>query len=322
MADQILKLKTERFLARLSSGQNPKRPVSMRETAQGLTACYLNALALLDDARLLAANRREPRALSLTILALEELAKVVDLYDHYVNPATKDNTNAWTEFWKRWGRHKPKQERIAAYGKFLRESKRPKETVSDHSSPYRCYLNENAYCHLDSVKQRNFYVDFVDARFRRPEASEETSTVLDFLFAFAEERADSFGSWHVTAQRSLDFLSLHKLDDIGLNDWASTHEAIEVAADLLRLLCYHSPRIIPDYGGFYPAFEAVLAKKATAERRTLLRRVLSSITRRMDVEALKASGLRAFLMRKLLLGYSINHLSDTECEELFPGVSE
>ena len=109
MANQIKKQiqDIENLLTRLSSGQNPKRILCIRETAQGLTACYLNALALLEDARLLAANRHEPRALSLTILALEELAKVPDLFDHYVNPTTRNDSNAWVDFWKRWGRHKP-----------------------------------------------------------------------------------------------------------------------------------------------------------------------------------------------------------------------
>jgi hypothetical protein len=63
----------EKAIARRISGHNPRRPLSHRETAQGLTACYVNALVLLDDARLLAANDRQPRALSLTILALEDL---------------------------------------------------------------------------------------------------------------------------------------------------------------------------------------------------------------------------------------------------------
>jgi AbiV family abortive infection protein len=189
------------LLARLASGQNPKRSLSIRETAQGITACYLNGLALLEDARLLAAHGRVPRALALTILALEELAKVPDLYDQYVNPVTRHEGHAWGDFWKRWSRHEPKQKRIAAYGNFLRDSANLKEALLNNLTPYTIYLTENAYDHLDKVKQRNFYVDFIDRQFQRPNASKGTSTALNLLFAFAEERADSFGSWHVTAQR-------------------------------------------------------------------------------------------------------------------------
>ena len=49
MANQIKKQTEdiEKLLARLSAGQNPKRPLSMHETAKGLTASYLNGLAYL-----------------------------------------------------------------------------------------------------------------------------------------------------------------------------------------------------------------------------------------------------------------------------------
>jgi hypothetical protein len=222
--------------------------------------------------------------------------------------------------------HKPKQVRIAAYGNFLREATRLEETLFYNPTPYGSYLSESTYCHLDTVKQRNFYVDFVDSRFRRPEASEETSAVLDFLFSFAEERADSFGSWHVTAQRSLDFLSVSvavpsaagKLLDIGFNDWASTDEPIEVAADLIRLLCYHGSAQIPNYHDFHSACESFLSKKSAPERVTLLQRAVSSLKHRMKIEALRRSGIRAFLMFKLLFGYAAANFSDREREEIFP----
>jgi hypothetical protein len=65
-------------------------------------------------------------------LALEELAKVPDLYDHYLNPTTRNDGNAWADFWKRRSCHKPKQERIAVYGNFLRESTTMPYTVFAH----------------------------------------------------------------------------------------------------------------------------------------------------------------------------------------------
>src|SRR5262249_29434807 len=156
--------------------------------------------ALLDDARLLAANGRQPRALSLVILALEELAKIPDLYEQYIDPTTR-NGSSWADFWKRWTQHKPKQKRSAAYGNMVRESTKLEETFLHNPTPYAGYLSENAYTHLDTVKQRNFYVDFVDTQFQRPQVTKQNSIALDFLFSFAEERADSFGSWHISEQR-------------------------------------------------------------------------------------------------------------------------
>jgi AbiV family abortive infection protein len=318
MHDQMKKQaeRIEKVLARLSSGNNPKRPLSIRETAQGLTACYLNGLALLDDARLLAANGREPRALSLTILALEELAKVPGLYEQSVNPTTR-NGNAWVDFWKRWSQHKPKQKRSAAYGNMLLESTRPEEAAFYNPSPYASYLSENAHTLLDAVKQRNFYVDFVDSGFQRPQVSKQSSTALDFLFSFAEERADSFGSWHISEQRSADFLADAQNDSPSFNDWASSHAPAEADADLLRLLCYHSSAQIPDYPTFYSACESLMSKKTRSEKVTLFRRAVASLNHRMKVRALSTSGRRAYRMLKLLLGYATDHFSDTERKEIF-----
>jgi hypothetical protein len=126
------------------------------------------------------------------------------------------------------------------------------------------------------------------------------------------------------ATRSLDFVSA-SIDaastDIGFNDWASTHESVEAAADLLRLLCYHSSASIPDYAGFYDACERLLSEKTALERMRLFRRIVSELKRRMEAEPLAQSALRAFLMRKLLFGYSTEYLSDTERDELFPDIS-
>jgi AbiV family abortive infection protein len=316
MDDQIQKQKehNERVLAGLSSGHNPKRPLSLRETAQGLTACYLNALALLDDARLLVANGREPRALSLTILALEELAKVPDLYEQYVFPTTR-NGSSWVDFWKRWSQHKPKQKRSAAYGNMLRESQKPEATVFYNPTPWASYLSDKAYTHLDTVKQRNFYVDFIDSGFKRPQVSRQNSTVLDFLFSFAEERADSFGSWHISEQRSADFLAVAQHDL--LNDWATTHTLAEADADLLRLLCRRSSGGVPDYQTFYFDCESLMSNKTTLEAVTLFRRAVVLLNHRMKIEALRTSARRAWSMAKLLLGYADGHFSDAERKEIF-----
>jgi AbiV family abortive infection protein len=321
----------EKLLFRLSSGQNPKRPLSIDETAEGLSACYLNGLSLLEDARLLAANDRIPRALSLTILSMEELAKIPDLAEQYMYPTYRYDGNAWADFWRRFSLHKPKQKRICAYGNILRNSADLEETFFENPTPYINFLSENSYGHLDNVKQRNFYVNFIGDRFRLPDANKDISKALDSLFAFAEERADSFGSWHISAQRSIDFLAARlkvfsantiELPEIikkihSLNDWSGSHQPAETDADLLRLTCYYSSASVPDYASFLSACESFLSKKTKSERAALLGRGVASIKRRMEVEALPKSMHRAFLMFKLLFSYSTRHLSDSECKELF-----
>jgi AbiV family abortive infection protein len=321
----------EKVLSRLSSGRNPKRPLSLDETAEGLTACYLNGASLLDDARLLAAHGRQPRALSLTILALEELAKVPDLGEIFLDPRTRSEVAEWTEFWKRFAQHKPKQKRIAAYGNILRKSTNIEEIAFENPSPFANYLSDEVYGHLDNVKQRNFYADFLGKRFERPEISNDLLLALDTLFAFAEERADSFGPWHITAQRSMDFLVARlkvfsfdaaelpeQLNHISsFNGWASSHTAGEAGADLLRLLCYYSSAMIPDYDGFHSECEIFLSPKLPSERMELLHSSVSTIQQRREIKLLPKSQNRAFLMFKLLFSYSRNHLSDVECLELF-----
>ncbi len=321
----------EKLLARLSSGQNPKRPLSIDETAEGLTACYRNGLGLLEDARLLAANSREPRALSLTILALEELAKIPDLYETYTDPACRDDGHAWADFWKRFNLHKPKQKRIAAYGNIMRESTNLEDATFENPTPYASYLSESAYGHLDNVKQRNFYVDFIGSQFRCPEANKDISAGLDFLFSFAEERADSFGSWHVSTQRSIDFLAASlkafsanaiDLPEVikncrSLNDWSASHLPDEDDADLLRLACHHSSASLTDYTGFLPACESFLSKKSIPQRWALVGRGVATHKRRMALKALPKSRDRAYRMFKLLVSYAKCHFSDSEFKELF-----
>ena len=59
------------FLALIDQGQ-----LSLDELGRGMHLCYLNARDLVEDAEVLL-NRRPGRALSLAILAWEELAKIL-----------------------------------------------------------------------------------------------------------------------------------------------------------------------------------------------------------------------------------------------------
>ena len=146
----------ERVLARLASGGNPKRILQNYEVAEGLAACFANASSLLEDAFLLASHNRFPRALSLTILALEELAKIPDLDKQYLDPESRDNTTSWKEFWNRFVRHKPKQKMISAYGNTLRKQFGKPAMAFENPTPYANYLSEKSYGHLDNIKQNLF----------------------------------------------------------------------------------------------------------------------------------------------------------------------
>src|SRR4051794_6193680 len=103
-------------LSRIARGRADKLPLRIDQVAEGVSACYTNSKALLVEAGILAANSSQPRALSFTILALEELAKVPDLHAQYLDPTTRENEQAWAEFWTPFFQHKPKQQLIATYG--------------------------------------------------------------------------------------------------------------------------------------------------------------------------------------------------------------
>lgn len=56
-----------------------KGPVTTKQVAEGILIAIKNAKSLLEDARLLLTNRRFPRTVSLSILAMEEIGKVEKL---------------------------------------------------------------------------------------------------------------------------------------------------------------------------------------------------------------------------------------------------
>lgn len=182
----------EAMIGELCPGNPHRDPLFPRQIADGMHACYSNAVGLLDDARLLVSHARPARALSLSILALEELAKITMVCDA---AAFGGDVDAWKEFWKEFGRHGPKQEKGAEYGTLMEEA--------FDSSPYTLTFSEGIARHLEQLKQSGFYVDCIDGEFRSPaRLGAQAAEVLDFLFAAVEERADSFAELHATPEAS------------------------------------------------------------------------------------------------------------------------
>jgi AbiV family abortive infection protein len=164
---EILKPKVEAtFLGGLSKG-----PLTLEAVAAGMTTCYLNAESLLDDVRLLASRGRLPRALALTILVLEELAKVPDLHDTAVRAALIGSELEWPALWRRYVNHKPKQEKIRDYGKTLKEQAPQPASSIENPLPYSLFLPEEIASVLEQVKQRCFYSDHWNSTFHLPSAT-------------------------------------------------------------------------------------------------------------------------------------------------------
>lgn len=180
----------EELLAEIAKRGRCKNAIPREEIARGAHLCWYNAVALLGDARLLAADGRAARVLSMTILALEELAKPALLWE--MRPS--DDLKTWSSFWKeKFSRHSPKQEAIGTYGQLL---------SSVGQGTHLFTLQQETVRALDAIKQWCFYV--VDGAFQEPaHIHDKIGKVLDFLFAVADERADSFAQLHSSSEQSL-----------------------------------------------------------------------------------------------------------------------
>ena len=319
------------YLACYVSGANLKNALTPKQAAQGAHLCFVNTNELLIDARILAKEGRLCRALSVTVLALEELAKISELYRVAIESQLSSDAVDWKAFWKEFNYHKPKQKRATAYGNVIRGIAGEGNGLSN-PLPYKSYFSDDTFGHLDKAKQKNFYVDFVDGKFVAPKNDDKTKKILAELYGFVSERIDTFGSWHssvdrnvtffeVTTRQAKSFLESGALADSGLtslNGWASTFTPEEVQADIIRLACYRSSGGVPDYYSFTSEMESVCG--LTAENReVILAGVVGELEARMDTgEVLPQFVYRAFCMFKLMLQYGQNNLSKSEFNNIFP----
>jgi AbiV family abortive infection protein len=266
-----------------------------------VTACYQNALALLDDARTLAKERRWPRSLALTVLALEELGKVVELHGVVVAQSAAATVD-WQQFWKSFRDHKVKQGRIAAYGRLYEEAWRQEGPLANQG-PYSSFLPEDIGRLLDFAKQACLYVNFSDGVFTQPGQSPELPSLVDDLFSFAEERCDSFEWMHLTVERSKDLIEAHAagipIPPVSIRGPAS----VDWLPNLHSMIANRSSALIPDYASTYALAEELLG---TVDRNVVGEGIAterSRVERRLEDHAtLPSSAQRAWQMLKLLYG--------------------
>jgi AbiV family abortive infection protein len=315
--------KVEAEIAQVMHGQ--QRPgrfspdhISPDQISLGMHLCYQNAVALLEDSRLLAINRRCARALSLTVIAIEELGKTIMLCDLLDPSRTSDQL----EFWKDFTKHHAKQRDMASYGRYL-------EDIA--TNPYRGSVSSSMLDAMDRVKQSGFYVDFCGTAFQSPqEFADQTRATLDYWFAVAEERADSFAQFHSTLEQSESFArdaqsfardaqsDPPERDELSIGLGAPSSPAMAEVALAGILLSYASQFSakgpIPDYESFNPIpdyesfnscveelvrrYSAPLVGQAVLALGRLLMNRASAETK---VKILRTSARRASAMIKLVL---------------------
>lgn len=217
------------------------------EVAEALTSYFRNGRALIDDARFMVANDKWSRAASIAVLSLEELAKVPMLANAYLRHEYGGVTDAWKDFWKALGKHRDKQKHILSYGALLK--KRIEADGPINRWLYRFSAPEGLFERLDAFKQSGFYVDLRMDGVHAPTAQSEVRETTDLLLTLAQERCDSFESWHVTSRRSLDFLKRsYEVGETGL--WPKSFQPEEVEADIIYYASALSAGIVPDYHSF------------------------------------------------------------------------
>lgn len=284
-----------RVLKQLIDRRSWRKPLQADEIARGAHLCWSNAVSLLAEARLLATNSHSARALALTVLALEELAKPPLLWE--LTP--DDGEDKWRDFWtEQFSRHSPKQQVIGQYGQFL-------ETMG--SSVFDLSLGSSTIQVLDRLKQWGFYVDCIDGAFQSPEElARQLPALLDSLFAAAEERADSFAQFHSTAGMSTRaYKERLSVADPPLMPGALWPPVVESEAEVLGVLLSQASRYSlsqpPDYYKFGDAY-GQLAEVLDA---SILEPALVSLVRlgyaRSRCHVLAISAGRGFLMMKLAL---------------------
>ena len=183
------------------------KPLDKKQIAMGMHLCYKNAEALAGEARLLKENDHRARALSLIILALEELGEIPLIYDMIL--CRVDDAEAWNKAWRKFQLHKIKLGVLAIYGRRL---------LRVLGKGYEAELPLGVEPLADKFKQLGFYVSFFKDQFVFPEDfAKDNPEWLDWFQAILDERVASFEPLHGSLEnserfvdRAIEFITLMK----------------------------------------------------------------------------------------------------------------
>lgn len=280
----------EKWLAARGQRTRFSGTLSDEQIAFAAHQCYMNARRLLDDARLLA-GASPARSLSLTVLALEEFAKIPLLFQRRPD----EPPERWAKFWKdEFSKHTIKQEESGVYGRLL---------GSLGKDTYAWQLSSDVVRTLDQLKQQGFYVGMNGERAESPEEfGAEAVDVVDFLFAVAEERVDSFAQFHHSPERSYWFLS--EVRKAARGGWPPpAFSAADYEAVVLSLASRFSLGQPPDYIEFSSACEILGRSVPIATQRSGFDALMGTLRERVEVGDLPRAAARAYQMLKLLNSY-------------------
>lgn len=168
------------------------QPLDKKQIATGMHLCYINAKALADESRLLKENGYHARALSLAILALEELGKIPLICNMILY--RKDDAEAWRKAWKEFQAHRSKLGVWTVYGKRL---------LNMLGKSYESEFPSGIEPLADKFKQLGFYVGFFDGEFMLPkDFAKDNQEWFDYFLWILEERIASFDPLHGSLESS------------------------------------------------------------------------------------------------------------------------
>lgn len=184
----------------------------------------MNARSLAEESRLLKENGYHARALSLAILALEELGKVPLICNMILY--RKDDAEAWRKAWKEFQSHRFKLGVWTVYGKRL---------LNMLGKSYESEFPSGIEPLADKFKQLGFYVSIFKGEFVQPkEFAKDNHEWLDYFLGVLEERIVSFEPLHGSlesseriAEEAIELLTTIKksksMDELKklLSDWIS-----------------------------------------------------------------------------------------------------
>ena len=207
------------FLSKSSLKQ--RKVLTKEQIATLMHFCYCNARDLYEEAVLLRDNKKYARAMTLCVLAFEELAKMpIALNAVFFSP---DDEAVWDGFWQTFNSHEYKQKAAKNYGKHSpMKIVDPKRWARFNSAqiPDEMPLNE--------LKLASMYVDCYDGTAMRPNSVFiEDKGVLPLIFEVVKNRIDGWSQFHSTPELSASFVE----SSLTLNESLFEKEDLDFIAD-------------------------------------------------------------------------------------------
>jgi len=192
---EVAGMEVREFIRKLRNGT-----LSLDEIGRGMHKSFMNACELIEDAETLL-EKRPGRAISLAVLAIEEIAKIVILASAAARAAGGPVKGKIIQREMNLHSHRNKLTLFTIYGSLVLDL-----TVSGGEKQpfYKKKLPAGLVPLLNLLKQWGFYVDIARDQFMSPdEFGQDNREWADCLIDVAKERLESFEPLHGSVEKSV-----------------------------------------------------------------------------------------------------------------------